>query len=153
MSWDIFVQDFPAVATVEEIPDDFVPRSVGTRDVMIGKITQALPAADFSDPAWGLIEGPDWSIEVNLGEGDECEGFALHVRGSSDDVVSAVIRILDHVQLRAIDSATGEFFDPATAQSSFEQWRRYRDQIAGSAPSTSEPPKSKGLFRRLFGFS
>ena len=150
MSWDIFAQDFPTVATVEEVPDDFAPRNIGTRAAMIGKITQACPSADFTDPAWGLIEGPGWSIEVNLGESEECDGFALHVRGNADDVVSVVARIIDQAQLRAIDSATGEFFDPATAQSSFEQWRSYRDQIADGAPP-SEPPKPKGLFGRLFG--
>lgn len=151
MSWDIFAQDFPDVATVEDIPDDFVPRTVGTRDSLIAKIIQACPSADFGDPSWGLIEGRDWSIDVNLGESVESDGFALHVRGSADEVVSIVTRILDHTQLRAIDSATGEFFDPATAPNSFEQWRGYRDQIVDRSPVTPEPRKTRGLLRRLFG--
>src|SRR5689334_604191 len=110
MSWDIFAQDFPAdVKTPGEIPDDFMPKSIGSRSSVIAMIKEAIPTADFSDPSWGLIGGDNWSIEVNIGKDENCDGFVLHVRGG-DAAADAVARILDHLGLRAIDSQSGEFF-------------------------------------------
>ncbi|HVX83207.1 MAG TPA: hypothetical protein VH253_00165 [Phycisphaerae bacterium] len=129
MSWDIFVQDLPRdAATVADIPHDFRPTPLGPRSHIIEKICEVVPTADFSNPAWGIIEGGDWSIEVNLGEAKECKSFAFHVRGA-DEAVGAVASILDHLGLRALDSQTGEFFMPGSmALASFQKWRAYRDR-------------------------
>ena len=55
MSWDIFVQHFPANAkTVADIPSDFKPAPIGDRTTIIEKIKDIVPSADFSDPTWGL---------------------------------------------------------------------------------------------------
>jgi hypothetical protein len=134
MSWDIFAQDFPVDAkTPDDIPDDFEPRSLGSRASVISKIKEIIPAADFSDPAWGLIVGDDWSIEINIGEGEDCDGFALHVRGE-EAAVGAVASILDHLELRAVDSQTGEFFvSDAAALESFRKWQAYRDSVVKSS--------------------
>jgi hypothetical protein len=139
MSWDIFVQDLPVEAvSVEDIPEDFQPRPIGTRPELISRITQVVPSADFSDPSWGTIEGPGYSIEVNIGHETEVDSFALHVRGSSDDAVAVVTTILDHLGLRALDSASGEFFDRNVAVASFHSWRNYRDQVVGGEATTDE---------------
>ena len=66
MSWDIFVQDIPDEArAVRDIPDDFEPRPLGSRTEVIRRIPEVVPTADFSDPSWGTVEGPDFSIELN----------------------------------------------------------------------------------------
>ncbi len=132
MSWDIFVQDFPAEAqTVADIPDDCAPSGLGNRAVIIAKISQVIPEVDFSDPTWGVIDGADWSIEVNLGEAEYCRSLALHIRGG-EEAVAVVDAVLEALGCRAIDSQTGEFFvaGPA-AKASFKQWRAYRDSVAG----------------------
>ena len=54
MSWDVFVQDFPDVGTLEEMPDDFEPKTIGKRQDVINKIKEVVPFADFSDPSWGI---------------------------------------------------------------------------------------------------
>jgi hypothetical protein len=133
MSWDIFVQDLPrAAAAVADIPDDFKPASIGKRADIIAKIMETVPAADFSDPSWGMIEGESWSIEVNIGTEEECDGFALHVRGSGDEAVAVVTAILDCVKLRAIDAQTGEFFVAGPqALESFRRWCAFRDRVIG----------------------
>lgn len=64
-------------------------------------------AADFTDPSWGLIDGKDWSIQVNLGQEEDCRGFALHVR-AGDVAVGAIAAILRSLNLRALDSQSGE---------------------------------------------
>jgi hypothetical protein len=133
MSWDIFVQDFPRAArSVADIPDSFVPAPIGRRAEIIEKILEIVPIADFSDPAWGIIDGGDWSIEVNIGADETCSGLALHVRGG-DAAVGVVALILDRLGHRAIDSHSGEFFVAGpTAIESFRQWREYRDQVVAS---------------------
>jgi hypothetical protein len=129
VSWDVFAQDLPADARcVDEIPNDFVPQPIGTRSEIIGKITEVAPFADFSDPAWGNIEGEDFSIEVGMGDDEEVQCVAFFVRGS--DVAAGLIsQILTHLKLRALDSGTGEFFDHQNAAEGLRRWRQYRDRI------------------------
>ena len=133
MSWDIFVHDFPEILdSVSDIPDDFQPPAIGSRSEVSAKLLEVFPDTDFTDPAWGVIDAEDFSIEVSIGSDEPCTGFALHVRGS-DDAVGAVAAILDHLQLRAIDMQTGEFFVAGVAaQESFAKWREYRDRTVGS---------------------
>ena len=132
MSWDIFVQDLPADAeTVDAIPADFVPRPLGSRADIIAAIRRVVPSANFTDPTWGQIEAPAFSIEVNLGHDDVVGSFALHVRGG-DEAVACVAAILDALGVRAIDSSSGEFFNREAAAQSFGRWRRYRDQVIDS---------------------
>src|SRR5947208_1346225 len=108
MSWDLFIQDFPVNArTVDEIPDDFNPAPLGPRATIIQRILEVAPSADFSDPAWGVIEGDGFSIEVNLGAEEIVNGFALHVRGG-DLAAACVVAMIEHLGIRAIDTSTGE---------------------------------------------
>jgi hypothetical protein len=133
MSWDIFVHDFPdSLASVSDIPDDFQPPMIGSRSEVTIKLLEVFPDADFSDQEWGVIDVDDFSIEVSIGSDEPCTGFALHVRGG-DGAVGAVAAILDHLQLRAIDMQTGEFFIAGEkAQESFGKWREYRDSVVDS---------------------
>lgn len=130
MSWDIFVQDLPEAAqSVDDIPDDFKPRPLGSRSEVVRRIQSVVPTADFSDPSWGTFEGPGFSVEFNIGGADEVESFAMHVRGS-DAAVGFVTDLLLRCGWRAFDSgsATG-IFDPASARESLQKWRAYRDRI------------------------
>ena len=134
MSWDIFVQDLPVGAmTIDDIPTDFVPQSLGPRSTIIAKILEVVPSADFSDPAWGQIEAETWSIEVNLGANDTCDSFAFHVRGG-DEAAGVVAAILEHLSLRALDpGAEGGLFSAGPeALESFRRWREYRNHVAGT---------------------
>jgi len=85
MSWDIFVQDVPSEAMrVADIPSDYRPSLIGKRSEIIHAIIDVIPTADFSDPSWGLIDGEDWSIEVNLGQKDDryCDPSAAEPSGA-----------------------------------------------------------------------
>jgi hypothetical protein len=129
LSWDIFVQDLPRDAeSIADIPADFRPKPIGNRADVVRQIKEVVPGADFSDPSWGRIEADDWSVEVNMGTNEECNGFALHVRGG-DAVVGVIAAVLDHLNLRAL-SQTGEFFVAGPeALESFQKWRAYRVQV------------------------
>ena len=125
MSWDIFIQKFPDGAKrVADIPDTFNAPPMGTRSEAIGKIREAVPAVDFSDAAWGVLRTDQYSIEFGLGDDETLHGVTMHVRGS-DAVLPHVVNCIKALGTRAIDSWTGEFFDPAVASTSLAQWRRY----------------------------
>jgi len=130
MSWDIFIQDIPKTAqSVRDIADDFTPRALGTRAEVLRRIQEVVPSADFSDPSWGTFDGPGFSVEFNVGDGDEVECVALHVRGG-DAAAGFVADLLGRCGWRAFDTASESgFFDPATALESLQKWRAYRNQI------------------------
>ncbi len=126
MSWDIFIQHFPASARrVAEIPDTYAAAPIGRRAEIITKLRDAVPSADFSDPTWGVLDTGSYRIEFGLGDDDPLYGITLHVRGSDEVVVSHIVSVLEALKLRAIDSWTGEFFDPQVAPQSLARWRSY----------------------------
>jgi len=133
LSWDLFIQDLPAEAQrVEDIPDDFRPRPLGSRSELIARIREVQPRVDFSDPSWGKLEGEGFSIEISMGSKDLVQSVALHVRGgpATVDVVATLTR---HLGFRALDiGAPSGFFDPESARASFARWREYRDRVVGS---------------------
>ena len=83
MSWDIFVQEIPEdvkqISDMHEKYSKFKPSPIGMRSEIIKKIKKVVPEANFSDPSWGTIDGDGFSIEVNMGDKEECNGFAFHV--------------------------------------------------------------------------
>ncbi|MEO5928295.1 MAG: hypothetical protein ABIR47_00040 [Candidatus Kapaibacterium sp.] len=125
MSWDIFVQDLPeSIASIREIPGHFRPRQdLCRRDEVIAAVMATAPSATFQENGWGLIDGPNLSIDVNLGDGEVLHGFAFHVRGNDGAAARAIIsEILGTLNLRAIDvSAASGLFDKT---GSAEGWRR-----------------------------
>src|SRR5688572_9008657 len=116
MSRDIFVQDLPKDArTVADVPDDFQPQPIGTSARVIDAVRRVAPDADLSDPTWGRIDRPGYSIEVNVPSGDNISGFALHVRGDGADEL--ITSLLVDLGLRALDSwsEAGEILPRAQA--------------------------------------
>ncbi len=130
MSWDIFVQDIPPNAhSVDEIPPDFVPQRLGLRPEILRRIQEVVPTADFSDPSWGTFDGPDFSVEFNIGDDGDVGGFAMHVRGG-DAAAGFVAELLSRCGWRAFDPASESgIFEPARALESLTRWRDYRDRV------------------------
>src|SRR2546426_694547 len=118
MSWDIWVQDIPeGTQSPADIPDDFQPKPLGKRSDIITRIREAVPSADFSDPTWGKIDGPGFSIEVGM---------------SGDDLAAHVVAdILQHLGFRAFDpsSESGIFCIGADAADGLRRWRAYRNTV------------------------
>ena len=133
MSWDIFVQDIPATANrVDDIPDDFAPVPLGVRSDVLRRIKEIVPGANFSDPSWGTFEGPNFSVEFNIGNATNVESFAMHIRGG-DAAVGFVADFLSRCGWRAFDtSSESGIFDPANAIESLRRWREYRDHVLRS---------------------
>lgn len=147
MSWDLYAQDFPLVDSIEEIPEGFEGRSLGSRTEVIDRILAVLPDADFSDPSWGLLTRDGWSIEFNLGSDAECNGFSLYVRGGGPDAIVVVDSVLRAVGARGIDLQTSAFFTLEAALESFGVWQNYRDQVVAE----HAPAPKRSFFSRLLG--
>jgi hypothetical protein len=132
MSFDVFVQDLPRDArVVDDIPSDFVPQPIGQRADILAGILRAAPHADFSRPDWGNIDGPGYSIEVNLDLEDPVQSFAFHVRGGQEALL-VIADILAELWLRAIAPGTESgFFDLSELGVAFSAWQRYRRQVVG----------------------
>ncbi len=125
MSWDILIQQFPdGVRRVADIPDTFTAPPIGKRADVVAKLRSALPNANFSDPHWVKLHAGDYSLECSVGDDDMLYGLTLHVRGS-EAVLPHIDAVLRALGLRAIDSWTGEFFDPEVAPHSLARWRSY----------------------------
>ena len=112
-----------------------LPRPLCTRAEFISKVTEALPSVGFTDPSWGRVQGPDFSVQLNVGGIETIDAVMLHVRGG-DGALAVVKCIADALSARAIDCSEGEFLDFSTpeAEASFQPWRTYRDRAvdAGS---------------------
>ena len=131
MSWDIFVQELPPnVRTVADIPDTFRPGPLCERADLIRRIKEFTPAVDFSDPSWGSLEAPTFSVEFNLGRQEVLDGFALHVRGG-DAAAGFVAELLSRLGFRALDpqSESGLFEAGEIAEASLRRWRECRDRV------------------------
>ena len=114
MSWDTFVQHIPpSVRSLEDMPRDCKPESLGKRSHLILAIQEIIPNVDFRNPAWGIIDGPGYSLEVSMGDDEDVTGFAFHIRGG-DDAAFLVADVLDHLGLPAFDpSAEADIFGVA----------------------------------------
>jgi hypothetical protein len=135
MSWDISIQHLPESATcVGEIPDDFRPSPLGPRPQVISDILRVIPDVDFSDPSWGMLDRPTFSIEFNMGSEDLCESFMLHVRGG-EDAMRLMDQLLSSLLLRGLDCQSGDLFRLDEAGDTFQQWQDFRDRVASDASS------------------
>jgi hypothetical protein len=135
VSFDVFVQDLPPGArTVADIPDNFAPRPIGRRTDIVAGILRAAPAADFTEPTWGHIAGPGYSIELNIGPEEVLESFAFHVRGGQE-ALFIVADILRELGLRALAPGTASgFFEHSELGPAYAQWQAYRQQVVGGSP-------------------
>src|SRR5215470_11856290 len=106
MSWDALLFRLPdGVTSVHEIPADQTPDPLGRRHDILTALTQAVPEADLSDPTWGELSGPTWSIGLNIGSEDPVDSIMLHIRGSGDDVLTPVFRLAESLRCKVLDCA------------------------------------------------
>jgi hypothetical protein len=132
MSWDVILIDMPSgIVTIDDLPKDFSPE-LGPRTHVLSTIATMLPDLDLTDPAWGILDGDDFSIEFNIGDGDPITDIMLHVRGG-DDAIHVIQHICEHTGWRAFDTSTGDLIDFAQDPTAgLRQWRAYRDRVVAS---------------------
>lgn len=113
MSFDLWMQNIPAHArTVADIPDDFEPRSIGSRAELIAKIIEAAPNARFENLSHGEIENKNFSINVRLGDDDEVICVTFNIYGDARNALPIVAKILKRCGQRALWTGEDGIFDP-----------------------------------------
>ncbi|MBV9509067.1 MAG: hypothetical protein JO303_02150 [Caulobacteraceae bacterium] len=116
MSWDLYVFDLPReLGSLDSLPRGGA-EGLGRRAEIIGRILEAAPDADFSDPSWGVLQGHDWSVEINLGGKRRVGCIGFHLRGG--DGAAAMLEVIGRrLNLRICDMRNGGLFrpDPKTA--------------------------------------
>ena len=119
MSWDIFIQDLPDVASAKDIPEDFRPQPLGDREAVIARILNAVPIGELQDSDWIFVNADDIDLSIQLHMEDERQVRYLvaHVHGGTQSA-SCIAALLNGLGLRALDTNTGEFFDGAALDES-----------------------------------
>ncbi|MEU6440937.1 hypothetical protein [Streptomyces sp. NPDC047046] len=131
MSWDVLVLRLPeGRARVEDLPEGPAELPLGPRADVLAALAAAVPDADLSDPAWGELEGPGWSIEMDIGDKEPVDAVMLHVRGGGDDVLPVVLRIAEALGARAWDTAGGMLTGPGDT-SGWHAFQEFRDHLTG----------------------
>ncbi len=109
MSWNVLLTVVPeGFESMEQLPRGFRPPSIGPHGDVENALRRAVPAIDLRDVNWGVIDGPGWSIEVNIGRADPVDSIMLHIRGGGDDALPLVFRIAGGLGCRPLDMTTGE---------------------------------------------
>jgi hypothetical protein len=109
MSWDVLIFVAPPGIIVDDLADDYIPPPLGDAATVLWRLSDGMPAVDLSDPAYGMLQGRGWSIELNIGRADPIDSIMLHVRGGGDDVLPVVLDIARSVGGRAMDVSEGFF--------------------------------------------
>ena len=135
MSWDAILLRLPQdVTTVAELGDG-EPDPLGSTDEVRNLLCTVLPDLDLSDPAWGILESSDYSIEFSIGKEEPCTSIMLHVRGL-DSAIEPIRAVCAQSKWQALDCSTGELidFDSDPAQG-LRAWRAYRNKVAPGGPA------------------
>lgn len=132
MSWEIFIQDLPAVASVSAIPADFRPGTIGTRSELVERILQAVPFAEQQDADWFFVRTPevDLSFQINMEDTERVRAIVIHVHDGEQGAACAAA-IIRATGQRALDTITGEFFDAHAPERSSTAWAAYRASVLG----------------------
>ena len=130
MGWDVVALDLPrGFKDLGELPQDYSPKTLGKRSDLIRKIEEIVPDANFERPAYGEILRTDFVIEVCILQEENVESIGFGVHGDGEMAVEVIGDILDHLDLRAIDLSTGDYFSRESALESFKAWRDWKNKV------------------------
>lgn len=112
MSWDIYIQDLPDVASINDVPATHRPQPIGDRTTILRKVKEAVPFIQEQDRDWLFVHQPgmDISLQLHMDGPDTVRYMVAHVHGG-DQSALCVAAILRSLGLRAHDTETGELFD------------------------------------------
>ena len=98
---------------MDDLPQNYRMPSLGPRDGVIGIIRRLAPQVDESDPAWLVIQGPDYLVDVSLGSEAELDSFMFFIR-SGDHSVPLLVAIAGALGATLFDTSSGTFLTGAT---------------------------------------
>ena len=126
MSWDILAMAMPDVNSMSDVPSDFIPPPIATRDELISRITEIIPFSNFTDPSWGIIDGDEFTIEISMSNPECVDCIGFHVHGETVGGACCVSEIITHLGIKAFDTTTGEFFEIENPELGFKKWNQFK---------------------------
>ena len=144
MSWDVMFMDLPkTINRLDEIPEDFEPGSLCSRDAYEKMVFELFPDIDENDDrSWMSLTGDGYSIEFSAGSDDPVESLVLHVRGR-EAPMNVIKKICDYTGWKAIDTTLGIFLDfDHDPGKGFYQWKAFRDRVVMEYATAYHPEKS-----------
>ncbi len=150
MSWDVIFYNVPAnISDPEKYYQQALPL-LGTKSDVISQLKKVFPDIKFSDPDWGYIQRPNFSIEFNFGKEDPLDFLGLRVLGNeaaNEVVIAGIQAICVSTSWRAYDTTTGLFIDfdndPARG---YRIWREYHDRVTSAIEVHGEEVLHKSIF-------
>jgi hypothetical protein len=130
MSWDVIILNISGeTRTVSELTDDSVI-PLGSRDEVLSIIHNVFPQVNLSDPTWIILDGNDYSIEINVSQNHQIDTLMLHVRGNPE-AINAIESLCKATGWRAFDPSGGDFIDFTNPDrdKGFQRWQGYNDFI------------------------
>ncbi|MEV7585888.1 hypothetical protein ACIRUY_35745 [Streptomyces erythrochromogenes] len=129
MSWDVLLLRLPdGTTSVQDMAGGCTPPPLGPQKDVLAAVSRAVPEADLSDPTWGSLLGPTWSMELNVGEEDPVDSIMLHIRGSGDDALTPVFRLADALGCKVLDCSSGDLIAPQEL-SGWYAFQEFRDRV------------------------
>ncbi len=129
MSWEIYIQDFPNdIESLSEVPENFEPKSIGKSEHLKTLIKERFDVIDDKG-CLSVEKENEWSIDVRIGEQEDCKSIMIEVRGNTVEAVETLRGILLTLNYRAVDMMTGEFVDQELLEKSAKDFKRYVSQI------------------------
>ncbi len=129
MSWDVLILKADGTTPMGELPEDFKPDPLGQAEDLRKRLSEVFDSLDWTDPAWGILDGDGFSFEFNFKKSGIVDSFMLHVRGGGN-AVAPIVAMCKHFGWQALDCSTGDFIDlnePSTK--SWEHFQAYRDRV------------------------
>jgi hypothetical protein len=113
MSREVFVFVAPhGLRRMEDLPKNYRMPSLGSRDEVIGIIRRLAPQVDESDPAWLVVQGPDYVVDVSLGNDADLDSFMFFVR-AGDNSVAVMLAIAGALGATLFDTSSRDLLTVA----------------------------------------
>lgn len=130
MSWDIsvYASNTPP-PPVADMPQDWRGLPLGSLDYIRTQISADFPSTDWRDPHWGMLEGPGYSFEFNMGDKDPCDGIMIHVRGGGD-VIPGLLSFAKSTGWYLLDCSQSEWLHHCKdLEAGWDGFQSYRDHV------------------------
>ena len=146
MSWDVMIFG----GDPEQFTNEETAPSLGDAADVRTKISRSLPEVDWTDPAWGVLEGDGWSIEFNHKTDGIADELMLHVRGGGDPI-GAIVKLCRDNGWVAYDTTADAVIDLAAPWTrSWEEFQAFRDKAFSVANPSKGGPASIQPRRVMF---
>lgn len=131
MSWDVLLHRAPDGATVAELPEGCALPPLGSPTEVRRTIRATLPQVDLSDPTWGVLHGPTWTIELLTGEEDPVTLLTLLVRGTGDDALVPIFDLARALDCAVEDTTEGRLLNGPEDTDGWHSFQNFRAQVFG----------------------